>query len=99
MISVLVIVWSVVVALDGATTSDGIERWLFEANRVIRWLMDRMGEGGLWVGLMVFGAVVAGCMVGLYDWRPWAGYLFGGAAIAWRGVVVYKNLRLIRGTR
>ncbi len=99
MISVLVIVWAVVVALDGATTSEGIERGLFEANRVIRWLMDRMGEDGLWVGMMVFGAIVIICMMGLYGWQPWAGYLLATAAIAWRGVVVYRNFRILKGEK
>ncbi len=96
MIGILVIVWAVVVALDAETTSEGLERGLKEANPLLRWLMDRMGEAGLWVGAMVFGAVVIACMVGLYDWQPWTGYLFGLAAIGWRGVVVYKNFRLIR---
>ena len=99
MISVLVIVWAAVVGMDAATTREGLDRRLREANPVLRWLMDKMGEAGLWVGAMAFGAVVAACLVGLYEWHPWAGYLFGAAAIAWRGVVVYKNFRLIRGRK
>jgi hypothetical protein len=99
MISVLVLMWAVAVALDAAWTSEGLERGLKEENPVLRWLMDKMGEAGLWVGEMVFGAVVVACVVGLYAWHPWAGYLFAMAAIAWRGVVVYKNFRLIRGKK
>jgi hypothetical protein len=99
MISILVIVWAVVVALDAASTGEGLGRGLREANRLLRWLMGKMGESGLWVGAMVLGAVVVGCIVGLYEWHPWAGYLFGAAAIVWRGVVVYKNFRLIGAKR
>jgi hypothetical protein len=99
MISVLVIVWAVVVALDGATTSEGLERGKKEANPVLRWLMDGMGEAGLWTWFMVCAGVAVVCMVELYEWRPWAGELFGGAAIAWRGVVVYKNFRLLGGKK
>jgi NADH:ubiquinone oxidoreductase subunit 6 (subunit J) len=99
MISVLVIVWAVAVVLDMVTTMLGFERGFREKNRVLRWVWDKMGEGGMWLAFMVLGAIVVICIMGLYDWRPWAGCLFGVAAIAWRGVVIYKNFRLIRGKK
>jgi hypothetical protein len=99
MISVLVLIWAVVVGLDAATTREGLDRWLKEANPILRWLMDKMGEAGLWVGAMAFGAVIVACIVGLYEWHPWAGYALGAFAIVWRGRVVINNIRLIRGRK
>lgn len=99
MISILVLVFAVVTALDAATTKEGLERGLKEANPVLAWMMKVMGEAGLWVGFMGFGLVCLACIVGLYEWRPWAGYALGLACIAWRSVVVYHNFRVLAGKK
>jgi hypothetical protein len=96
MISVLVIVWAVVVALDIVSTLIGVNRGLREATP---WLRKILGEDDyclFGMRMLLLGIVVCWSIVGLYHWQPWAGYLLGLAAIAWRGVVVYMNFRLIR---
>jgi len=92
----MVLVFAVVVALDAATTKEGLDRGLKEANPALAWLGRKMGEAGLWVGFMGLGLVALACILGLYEWRPWAGYLLGVACVAWRGYVVYRNFRLLR---
>lgn len=99
MISIMVLVFAVVTALDWATTEEGLDRWLIEANPVLAWLIRAMGKVGLWVGVLGFELVCLACILGLYEWRHWAGYALGVACIAWRGVVVYHNFKILKGEK
>jgi hypothetical protein len=99
MIYVIVIVWLAVVVADIVTTAIGVSRGLREATP---WLKRILGEDDValfGMTMSFLGTIVILAIVGLGEWRPWAGYALGGFAIGWRGRVVINNIRLIRGIK
>ena len=99
MITVLIVVFTVIVVADIFTTIIGVSKGLREA---MPWLRRILGEDdiALFVMIMSFlGAIVILAIVGLGEWRPWAGCSLGIAAIVWRGEIVINNIRLIRGKK
>jgi hypothetical protein len=99
MIDGMVIAWLAVVAADIITTAIGVNRGLREATP---WLRRLLGEDDLVIfvmGMMLIGIFVSVAIFGLYGWHPWAGYALGVFAIAWRGVVVYRNFKILKGEK
>ncbi len=96
MICAIIIVWLAVVVADIVTTIIGVSRGLREA---MPWLRRILGEDDFLFGMIMsfLGAIVILAIVRLGEWHPWAGHALGAFAIVWRGTVVYKNFKLLKG--
>ncbi len=93
---VVLLVWTFVLIVDIGTTLVGVQKGLFEKNKLVAWsLKVRYGEVLFTLIMAVIGAVVFFSIKGLWLWVPAVGSFVGGIALGYRVPVVWNNCVLI----